>query len=77
MGNALRRPQEKGEIQMMKNLQIKVRTVQEFEAIKRAMKDKEIRAFVTIIGFLKPLPTDEHRRFVLETVQRLFELEKL
>lgn len=62
---------------MIKKLSIKVKTTQEFDAIERAMKDKEVRAFVTVIGFLEPLPTDEHRRFVLETVQRLFELEKL
>lgn len=61
---------------MIRKLSINVKNQNEFEAIKRAMAMKDVRAFVTIIGFLEPLPTNEHRRFVLETVQKIFELEK-
>ncbi len=61
---------------MIRKLSINVKTVKQFEAIKLAMAKPDVLAFVTVVGMLEPLASDEHKRFVLETVHKIFELQK-
>ena len=47
---------------------IEVTDRREADAIKRALEDTAVRAFVVVMGTLKMLPTDRARRRVLQYV---------
>ena len=57
---------------MIRKLSIDVKTVKEFEAIKIAINDPEIRAFLIVCGILKPLD-DKTRIKVMQCIQILQE----
>ena len=55
---------------MIRKLSIEVKTVKEFEAIKIAINDPKIRAFLGVCGILKSLD-DETRIKVMQCMQIL------
>jgi len=60
---------------MKRKLTIEVRTVKEFEAIKIAIKEPDVIAFLVMVGILKPMDKRE-QSFILRTVSELLELER-
>lgn len=58
---------------MVRTLKLEVKSRRELEAIKRALAEPDVRAFVEIVGYLKPLtPAGRHRvlAFVADSVAR-------
>lgn len=56
---------------MIRNLKIEVTSNQEFEAISRAMRMPDVKAFCVIVGTLEDLQSDKARERVLKYVSDL------